>query len=331
MPLMNMRASIIMQFGRKRNRMMSSSTSNREPWLMLPSYGDRSSTKLYSLAEKKVVSIKKETAAPAWAQGRVIHMGCTHGWMASFNMFNRQTFLSNPITGRHIKLPDIHTFLKSPYDPASIILTSSPDAHDCRAIMTSDWSYKPLAVCFPAHTTTNWLPVDLAVCDPKQIVYSTRQSLLFCITWGDGDGDEDKYEGVLECWDLESPSFVWKVPSLIDVDKDDDRQPLYLVMDEHSDRLFLVMRHVLGHVQRDGSHLKSLCTNLGFPHKTISFDVYEIDAKKGKLSYMEGSLDGDGVEVFEKVLNLFPILERYLYHSINGDGEVYTGNQAPNR
>ncbi|KAL1565602.1 hypothetical protein AAHA92_07796 [Salvia divinorum] len=256
------------------------------PWLMLPPPTQASHDhKLYSLGEKKVVSIKREAPPPPWAQGQVTHLGCTRGWMASFNEDNRQTFLSNPITGRHIRLPT----LPDSTPPHNIILTSSPDAHDCRAIIAYYHS-AGIAVCFPGHSTTNWLPM----CDQLHyldIAYSTRQKRLFCLTTS----------GSVECWDLESPSFLWKVP-LCDSEDDDDEDdeddirfyyPKYLVMDEHSDRLFLVTRDVLGHVGRDGSYMKSVCS-LGndYPHKTLSFDVHEIDVNKGTLRYTEGSLDG---------------------------------------
>ncbi|XP_047949310.1 uncharacterized protein LOC125195164 [Salvia hispanica] len=289
-----MSLQLIFRSGRNMNRnyscrirMMSTSTI-MEPWLMLAAPKSKSwdDHKLYSLGEKKVISIKKKEAPPpAWAQGeRVIHLGCTHGWMASFNRDNQHTFLSNPITARHMRLPA----LPVPTSPDRIILTYSPDAHDCRAIITY-YQTGRIALCFPGHSTANWLPVcnQLHYLD---IAYSIRHKRLFCLTC----------DSVVECWDLQSPSFVWKVPLFDDSDSEEDDMidigfsyPKYLVMDEHSDRLFLVIRDVLGHVGRDGSHMKSIYS-LGndYPYKTLSFDVYEIDPNKGTLTYMEASLDG---------------------------------------
>ncbi|XP_042059746.1 uncharacterized protein LOC121804322 [Salvia splendens] len=268
-------------------RMMSSSSSMMEPWLMLAA--PKSDHKLYSLGEKKVISMKKEAPPPpSWAQGeRVQHLGCTRGWMASFNEDNQQLFLSNPITCRHIKLPALPL---SPGINTSIILTSSsPDAHDCRAFIKYN---KRIALCFPGHNSSStWLPV----CNHlhyEDIAYSTRQKRLFCLNFDS-----------LECWDLQSPSFLWNNPLYGDEEEEDEKAfvytgfayPLCLVMDEHSNRLFLVKRHLLdGRVGRDGSYMRIVASTGGndYPHKTLSFDVYEVDVKKGTLTKMEGSLDG---------------------------------------
>ncbi|KAG6424749.1 hypothetical protein SASPL_115169 [Salvia splendens] len=259
----------------------------------------RSSTKLYSLAEKKMVSIKKETPPPAWAQGQVIHdLGCNRGWMASFNQDNQQAFLSNPITGRHIKLPK----LGWPF-PSNIILTSSsPDAHDFRAIVTYNCKSSRIELCFPSHNRSTWLPV----CNPvyyRVIAYSARQKRLFCLT-----------SNSVECWDLESPSFLWEHPLYSEGDfKFDDsyfgrlsNHHNYLVMDEHSDRLFLVERDIYRRVGPDGSHMKYAMTGcMDYPCKTFNFKVYEIDANKGTLTKMEGSLDG--LAMFVRTSNSFAL------------------------
>ncbi|XP_042003705.1 uncharacterized protein LOC121752657 [Salvia splendens] len=264
-----------------------SSSSIMEPWLMLAAPKSKSwddDHKLYSLGEKKVISIKS-WEAPAWAEGeRVIHLGCTRGWMASFNKDNQQIFLSNPITRRHIKLPAL-PISTSPSIHNIILTSSSPDAHDCRAIITYN---RRIALCFPGHNSSStWLPV----CNHLQyvdIAYSTRQKRLFCLNFDS-----------LECWDLQSPSFLWNNP--LYGDDEDEKAAVHngfcildhLVMDDHSDRLFLVQRHALEGVGRDGSCMRVASTGINrYPHKTLSFDVYEVDAKKGTLSKMEGSLDG---------------------------------------
>ncbi|XP_042064241.1 uncharacterized protein LOC121807970 [Salvia splendens] len=271
-------------------RMMSSKTSiSSSPWLMLPPSSE--AYKFYSLAESKVVCIDKEAPPLPWAQGQVEYVGSSHGWVASFNQDNLHTFLSDPITGRHLKLPDIHTL------PTNIILSSSPAAHDCRAIMLHDGR---IATCFPAHTTTNWLPICAQHDYYYQLVYSTRHNRLFCFT-----------EQTVECWDLDSPSFLWKFPLFSDEsgsesESESESEDInisrcnylkYLVMDEHSGRLFLVIRDVMEQVERDGSYVKEIVSNNGggdcsYPHKTLSFDVCEIDVKEGKTRYMDASLDG---------------------------------------
>ncbi|KAL1561472.1 hypothetical protein AAHA92_04169 [Salvia divinorum] len=104
------------------------------PCLILPSSYEAGYKKLYSLAEKKVVSIEKAAPPPPWTQGgRVKHVGCSHGWVASFNEDNGQTFLFDPITGCHIKLPDIDRTTW----PKNIILSSSPDTAAARSCGTT--------------------------------------------------------------------------------------------------------------------------------------------------------------------------------------------------
>ncbi|KAL1561752.1 hypothetical protein AAHA92_04417 [Salvia divinorum] len=213
------------------------------PCLILPSSYEVGYKKLYSLAEKKAVSIEEAPPPPAWAQGgRVKHVGCSHGWVASFNEDNRQTFLFDPITGCHVRLPDIdHTLPAHPPPfgarPINIILSSSPDARDCRAIMR----YAPpsrIAVCSPAHSGASWLPV-CGQGPGHALGYSTRQNRLFSLT-NKPDSDLE-----LECWDLEHPSsFVWKAQIHTTHGYEDEHYfcPRYLVIDEHSDRLFLVIR-----------------------------------------------------------------------------------------
>lgn len=89
--------SSILQFimkGGGGRRMMSTSSIGKipSPWLMLPS--DALYSKFYSLAETKVVSIK---APPPWAaQGEVEHLGCSHGWVASYTLRTIDK-LSSPI------------------------------------------------------------------------------------------------------------------------------------------------------------------------------------------------------------------------------------------
>ena len=82
----------------------------------------------------------------------------------------------------------------------------------------------------------------------------------------------------------------------------------FLVIDEHSDRLFLVMRIMLtlspededyddDDVFENGLNEKEeeewRCIVRSYYHKTLRFRVYEIDRQKGgELRYMDGSLDG---------------------------------------
>ncbi|XP_047948824.1 uncharacterized protein LOC125194619 [Salvia hispanica] len=134
---------------------------------------------------------------------------------------------------------------------------------------------------------------------PCDIAYSTRQKRLFCLT-----------HTSVECWDLESPSFLWEHPLYSEGDDTffgrlSDHHG-YLVMDEHSDRLFLVERGIHRRVGPDGSHMKyALTVRMDYPRKTFNFKVYEIDANKGTLTKMEASLDG--LAMFVRYNNSFAL------------------------
>ncbi|XP_042043238.1 uncharacterized protein LOC121788687 [Salvia splendens] len=279
------------------------------PFLILPSPYEVGYKELYSLTEKKVVSIDKAAPPPAWAQGRrVKHMGCSHGWVASFNYDNRKTFLFDPITGCHIELPDIDDAT----EPCQyIILTSSPDSPACRAIMHYQPSYR-LAACFPAHGRGgSWLSVGGGQGHYTVVCYSTRHNHLFCLF------AKSVMVWTLECWDLEYPSsLLWNAQVCFQQDEAGSWTHTclnYLVIDEHSDRLFLVIRFMLDlepddfdddddddddddeeddvDEEKEDEEWRSYLRR--FYHKTLRFRVYEINREKGgEMRYMDGSLDG---------------------------------------
>ncbi|KAL1561473.1 hypothetical protein AAHA92_04170 [Salvia divinorum] len=272
-------------------RMMSNTEPRKlsSPCLILPSSYEAGYKKLYSLAEKKVVSIDKAAPPPLWAQGgRVRHIGCSRGWVTSFDRDSGQAFLFDPITGCHIKLPDTATW------PTDIILSSSsPDSHDCRAIIQYDHLCR-VAVCSPARADAGWLPV-CGEGPHSAIGYSARQNRLYSLnnTW-----DSDF---VLECWDLEYPSsLVWKAEfhSFHGYEEAWGRHCLrYLVIDEHSDRLFLVIRVVVVWLEDEDDVREYEDEDEEGKYdededETLRFHVYEIDSKKGEMRYMEGSLEG---------------------------------------
>lgn len=73
----------------------------------------------------------------------------------------------------------------------------------------------------------------------------------------------------------------------------------YLVCDEHSGGLFLVVRHVNPLAGPHGAMVDTIAISqycgrhyVKTPYKTFDFDVYKIDWERGEAIHMEGSLEG---------------------------------------
>ncbi|KAH6830447.1 hypothetical protein C2S53_008918 [Perilla frutescens var. hirtella] len=237
----------------------------------------------YSLAEKKVVSIGGGGGEVTDDDTELV--GSSHGWVALFNERSGDVFLWNPISRRRINLPPIDTL------PAKavikVILSSSPDESECRVVM----SYVPenrLAFCCPGGSN-EWTPigawfhvdeeedgVKIRARVYEDFAYCKGQNRLFCVTqFGD-----------LERWDLGDPSSP-----RIDWSNEEDEEVMYtdseleeaislitlkyIVVDEQSNRVFIVERKIVMHVGPDDT----------YPYKTVGFKVYkiEMDGPTGSL------------------------------------------------
>ncbi|KAL7104234.1 hypothetical protein ACP275_08G231000 [Erythranthe tilingii] len=300
--------------------------SNISPWLMIPpaSEGGNMVYKFYSIADDKVFGLKENPDYPVPDDDAVL-VGSSHGWLALFNERNHDLFLWNPLTGRHVKLPLIETLdLGGGRGVVSQVLVScSPELQDCRAMMT----YGPedrLAFCCPGRST-EWTQIgdlyhtlddlhhildddeddmDLAR-SYMSFVYSTKHKLFFCVT----------QFGHFEAWDLRNPDSPMLTP--IDLSADEENYPIasrseeelelkklcrtvkFLVVNQKSGDVFLARRFILEQVDTNGSFVEVNYENsvtgydLGYPYKTIGFDVHKYDEENRALRYMDGgSLDG---------------------------------------
>ncbi|KAG8377195.1 hypothetical protein BUALT_Bualt08G0002900 [Buddleja alternifolia] len=93
-------------------RTMSSNVVSRissSPWLMLPFENKNNTTvfKFYSLAQNKVVNFS--STSKRLSQGHIELVSSSLGWLTLFNWSNCDLFLFNPLSGRLITLPPIHT------------------------------------------------------------------------------------------------------------------------------------------------------------------------------------------------------------------------------
>ncbi|KAH6766904.1 hypothetical protein C2S52_017887 [Perilla frutescens var. hirtella] len=219
------------------HRMMSSINSDKSPpprispWLVVqpPFEGGDTVYKFYSLAEKESLSFNKrihggeESESPDEDAELV---GSSHGWIALFNRRNNDLFLSNPLSGRHIKLPPIDNLpdhemnLRNRHGSVSkVILSSSPEDERCRAVMTFGPGNR-LAFCSPRRSSCRWIPIgkpffDYMVYNPtyrcarvyEDLVYRKRRNVLTCMTSCEFDvvrfGYRDSnFTSELENWDI---------------------------------------------------------------------------------------------------------------------------------
>ncbi|KAL3642974.1 hypothetical protein CASFOL_013789 [Castilleja foliolosa] len=307
------------------------------PWLMLPpaSNGGDMVYRFYNLAENRVESLPKRNNGkyePELPDDECKFVGSSHGWLALFNPLSNDLFISNPITRRHIKLPSIQTLPCPEINfrgfVTKLILTCSPDEEDeCRAFMI----FGPedmLAFCQPGRST-KWTPIgNLYWCSPdrelpwryKDIVYSSRQELLFCFT----------DHRVLECWDLRDPKMIpricwWgRVPShsskneaailedslifcSVDGQISSEVETYVVLAEQQLNHVFIVERRVISQMNTDGSYPVPIyfCKyggwdNNDFPYQTCSFSVTKIDwsienegERKAKFKFNNKcSLDG---------------------------------------
>ncbi|KAL1565603.1 hypothetical protein AAHA92_07797 [Salvia divinorum] len=189
-------------------------------------------------------------------------VGSSHGWLALMNRRNNDLFLSNPITRRHIRLPQIQS-LPNPElnllpggkaQVSKLILSASPDSEECRA-MVSFGQDDRLAFCRPGHSQ-EWVPIGKPYMDrddkiynfvyPKSyndFVFSSKSNVFTCLT------KSDIHEWGLEDWDLtdmDSPKLAWirtnnEQPN---TEHDEILRKEHLVYAEQTDELFLVIRSI---------------------------------------------------------------------------------------
>ncbi|GFP80743.1 uncharacterized protein at3g06530 [Phtheirospermum japonicum] len=301
-----------------------------QPWLMQPpdfnKGGGGMFYNFYNLADEKRESFPKTKRTESESEFEELpdddskFVGSSHGWLALLNPRNNNLFLSNPITGRHIKLPSIQTSLPNPEINfrgivSKLILTCSPDEDECRAFVIFGPEDR-LAFCHPRRRSTKWIPLGNLYYEDKgtwrysDLVYSSRRKLLFCVA-----------ERVLECWSLRDkfPRICWSqwIPLLgyydgfemysVMVGYGDVRAQSFLVFSEQFNQLFLLQQHVASRIRPDGSYptptyfSKYRGWDHGkFPYQTVDFEIHKVvdwddneeGEKKLRCIYMKSSLDG---------------------------------------
>ncbi|GER41733.1 hypothetical protein STAS_18469 [Striga asiatica] len=276
---------------------------NASPWLMLPpvfeggpNSGPPMSYKLYSLSEDRVLSVGAKDG------DRMDVVGSSHGWLALLDPNTRDLFLYNPISGRHINLPQIHfprtgsrRFRVNQTHVDRLILSCSPDEDEqnCRAIIIYGW-LNSMAFCCPG-SSQEWTRIhplddDVAGFQYRNCVYSTEHNLLFALTWS--------YD-LISC-DLTDPLSP-KVSKIAHKFVDNRRMdfPVNLTCEpvEHlvaaGQDLLLVTQYVLQSVGPDGLYIDSnddptgSIYEQGLPDLTVDFDVDRYDPASGDFKRVE--------------------------------------------
>ncbi|KAL6575762.1 hypothetical protein OROHE_000743 [Orobanche hederae] len=212
------------------------------------------------------------------------------------------------------------------------VLSSSPLEEECRALMSFGPKDRLAFCAPRAAAAAEWTPIGdlnhIGKCDfllyerisdreleeqnYEDFVYSSRRSLFFCIT---------ELHTVLEGWDLRdalSPRIQWKIthnkeelwfsyplynnwPGRMTKKEwshiNKCFHPKYLICS--NDDLFVVVRHVVPRLRPDGSAAERIYFfgygyhwDTRYPYKTVEFDVFKVDQESGKLTHMDGSLEG---------------------------------------
>ncbi|KAL6523912.1 hypothetical protein OROMI_031007 [Orobanche minor] len=136
------------------------------PWLLLRS--TKTAYKMYSLAEGRVLTLNKSKDDVIPEKGLLV--GSSHGWLAFFDKNSQHVFLSNPISGGHIKLP------RSPYPwPCRVILSCAPgDDEKCYAVST-----KPALAFCQVGVSDEWTVFDIPILYDDFTYCSTRKVFSF--------------------------------------------------------------------------------------------------------------------------------------------------------
>ncbi|KAL6575764.1 hypothetical protein OROHE_000745 [Orobanche hederae] len=193
-------------YSRSRVR-FSLKTPPATPWLILPP--EETSYKFYSVAEDRVLSLKKKDGAAAPPHDALL-VGSSHGWLALWDEESNRVFLSNPISGCHLRLPP------TPWQSYSrVILSGSPDEDgECYAVQ--DWPFPP-AYC-AVDVSTEWTQLDagerlfygdVAYCSSRRALSLITQSMF---DFDSDDGvrvfDDGRADHQIDDWDLGSNSMV---------------------------------------------------------------------------------------------------------------------------
>ncbi|GFP93442.1 hypothetical protein PHJA_001488600 [Phtheirospermum japonicum] len=273
------------------------------------------SYKFYSLAENRVISLSGGESSNLVPNEDLRFKGSSHGWLALYNPRNLDLFLYNPLSRRHVKLPDVRSLPNIPQENLEggygcvikVIISCSPDEPDCRAMIIYNTN-SALAFCCPGRSN-KWTPIgelydwDAIPRRParcyRNLVYSSRQKVFFCIT----NSDE------LETWDLQDLSSPRTVPMKVPDEEiyfsetEEEEKLRWLCQDfkhlvvNSDDDLLVVTRYTLD-VDPDGSYVDVLEEGSEYrPHKTVDFDIQKYDPEDGGFEPVDDSSLG-GLALF---------------------------------
>ncbi|CAA0832077.1 Unknown protein [Striga hermonthica] len=116
------------------------------PWMMLPPSFDvvrMVNHNLYSLGHDRVLSFDGGSTSSRYEKLETsVIVGSSHGWLALFNPTNSDLFLSNPLTGRHVRWTRIGTHTYPPYNDVrryeDMVYSSSENLFFCLTQIDSD-------------------------------------------------------------------------------------------------------------------------------------------------------------------------------------------------
>ncbi|KAL3647781.1 hypothetical protein CASFOL_008749 [Castilleja foliolosa] len=297
---------------------------NPSPCLMLPPTFDDGSDdmvyNMYDLAQNKVLKFNNKKLLP---QENTRFVGSSHGWLALMDERNNNFIITNPVTRRYVKLP---RYMSNRFSDFKVIISCDAEQEDCQAMIISNG--QSLAFCRLGRSPIKWSRLGAPMRPPptthmprfyKDLVYSSRHNLLFCIV------NATYYD--FEAWDVayDPPRLRWENRGDLRIDskrlcREKNLLPSktclwcdtfrYLVFAEQTDQLFFVTRHIVPQMALDGSAMKDLAKN-SYPYKTVSFDVYKVDWKLdgegGRLSHVDGG-SLDGLAMFVGVNHSFAVL-----------------------
>ncbi|KAL3647082.1 hypothetical protein CASFOL_008050 [Castilleja foliolosa] len=145
-------------------RMMSTGLNSPSPCLVLPPTFEGGSGdmvyNLYNLVQNKVIKFNNKKLIPQ-EDTRIV--GSSHGWLALFNQRNCDLILTNPVTGRHVKLPPSKSdvppkgFKEKMRCVCKVIISCDAEQEECQAMMIDD--DLRLAFCRPGQSPTEWTTI----------------------------------------------------------------------------------------------------------------------------------------------------------------------------
>ncbi|KAL6585050.1 hypothetical protein OROMI_004341 [Orobanche minor] len=264
------------------------------PWLMFkPTFnghgpGD-SLFRFYNLAENRIYNFftfnyeEKLTGRYYWR-----FLGTSNGWLGVYDAENHDLWLVDPMMDLLTRLPPVVSVVHR-----LLVLDKG------RLAIVAQGSLCNLAFCsLDASSWTSFASERRAY---DSFTYSSRDSRLVCIA-RECECDVGYNKTNLEIWNLEgrTPELEWEMHFDLDSTsyRPDSRKLKYIVCDEQSGELFVVVRNVRIRHGIGGSFVDGIIdteykgTECYKPFRTTGFKVYRVDRERRRLILMKDSLQG---------------------------------------